>query len=646
MADTSIELQTVGKPLRLWPGVVLAIAIVLLYITAPMAFPEVELPVGMFGALAGAVLILVWWLFFSRAPWLERLGAVVSMVIATLIAKQLAHPSVQGAGQGMIMYLLPIPVLMLGLVAWAGAARNRHGRVRYLALVAVIVLSLMPFLIVRTAGVTSFSSLGFELHWRWTPTPEELLLAQGSDDPQPPVPAAVAPAAPIAPAVPAPVEPVAPAEAATGATAAPASAPSDPEDLGRGKPVVSTAPDALAPVTPVSTRPHVSAPVWPGFRGPKRDSVVSGVLVDTDWSQAPPIELWRRPIGPGWSSFAVDGDLVYTQEQRGEDEIVSCYRVSTGEPVWRHRDPVRFYESNGGAGPRATPTLHRGRVYTMGATGLVNALDAATGARLWSRDAATDTGKAVPDWGVASSPLVIDDLVIVAVAGRLAAYDAGTGDQKWLGQPGGTGYSSPHLATIAGVPQVLLLRGSRTISVSPADGTLLWEHASGPPSTSIVQPAVYGDDTVLIATGDSMGGNGILRAAVGHGPGGWSVEERWTSRGLKPYFNDFVAHDGHVYGFDGSILSCIDLADGTRKWKGGRYGNGQLVLLPEQDLLLVLSEDGELALISATPDKFTEIARLPALEGKTWNHPVVVGDTLLIRNGAEMAAYRLPMAAR
>jgi hypothetical protein len=161
-----------------------------------------------------------------------------------------------------------------------------------------------------------------------------------------------------------------------------------------------------------------------------------------------------------------------------------------------------------------------------------------------------------------------------------------------------------------------------------------------------VQPAVYGDDTVLIATGDSMGGNGILRAAVGHGPGGWSVEERWTSRGLKPYFNDFVAHDGHVYGFDGSILSCIDLADGTRKWKGGRYGNGQLVLLPEQDLLLVLSEDGELALISATPDKFTEIARLPALEGKTWNHPVVVGDTLLIRNGAEMAAYRLPMAAR
>ena len=374
--------------------------------------------------------------------------------------------------------------------------------------------------------------------------------------------------------------------------------------------------------------------------------MVSGVLIDTDWSQSPPIELWRRPIGPGWSSFAVDGDLVYTQEQRGEDEIVSCYKLSSGEPVWRHRDPIRFYESNGGAGPRATPTLHRGRVYTMGATGLVNALDARTGAVHWSRNAATDTGKTVPEWGIASSPLVVDDVVIVAVAGQLAAYDALTGQQRWVGQTGGTGYSSPHLATIAGVPQVLLLRGSRTISVSPADGKLFWEHASGPPATSIVQPAVTGDDTVLIATGDAMGGNGILRATVGHGPAGWSVEERWTSRGLKPYFNDFVAHEGHAYGFDGSILSCIDLADGARKWKGGRFGNGQLVLLPDQDLLLVLSEDGELALVSATPEKFTEIARLPAIEGKTWNHPVVVGDTLLVRNGEEMAAYRLPVATR
>jgi outer membrane protein assembly factor BamB len=282
----------------------------------------------------------------------------------------------------------------------------------------------------------------------------------------------------------------------------------------------------------------------------------------------------------------------------------------------------------------------------MGATGVVNALDAGTGAVLWSRNAATDTGKTVPDWGVASSPLVIDDLVIVAVSGQLAAYDARTGGPRWIGQTGGAGYSSPHLATIAGVPQVLLLRGSRTIAVAPADGALLWEHTSGPPSASIVQPAVAGDGAVLIAGGDGMGGSGILRVAVAHGSGGWTVEERWSSRGLKPYFNDFVVHEGHAFGFDGSILSCIDLADGARKWKGGRFGHGQLVLLPEQDLLLVLSEDGELALVSATADKFTEIARRPAIEGKTWNHPVVVGNILLVRNGEEMAAYRLATHGR
>jgi outer membrane protein assembly factor BamB len=354
--------------------------------------------------------------------------------------------------------------------------------------------------------------------------------------------------------------------------------------------------------------------------------------------------MWRKPIGPGWSSFAVSGDLLYTQEQRGGEEVVSCYRVSTGEPVWKHRDAVRFYESNGGAGPRGTPTIAGSRVYALGATGIINAFNARTGAKLWSRNAATDTAKTVPDWGIASSPLVIDDLVILGVAGQLIAYDAATGNQRWIGQSGGAGYSSPHLATIDGVRQVLLMRGSRTISVAPADGTLLWEHTAGPPSTSIVQPAVTPEGDVLVAGGDAMGGLGIYRLAVTHGPEGWRAEERWQSRGLKPYFNDFVVHKGFAYGFDGTILSAIDLADGVRKWKGGRYGNGQLLLFADQDLLLITSEEGELALVSATPDRFTEVARLPALHGKTWNHPVVAGGTLLVRNGEEMMAFKLPLA--
>jgi outer membrane protein assembly factor BamB len=350
-------------------------------------------------------------------------------------------------------------------------------------------------------------------------------------------------------------------------------------------------------------------------------------------------------VGPGWGSFAVEGDLFYTQEQRGEHEVVACHRVSTGEPVWRHRDTIRFYESNGGAGPRATPTLSNSRVYTIGATGVVNALNAATGAVVWSRNAATDTGVEVPDWGFSGSPLVIDDLVIVAMSGQLIAYAAATGDRRWLGPEGGAGYSSPHLATIDGVPQVLLLRGSRTISVAPADGKVLWEHV-WLPGVGIVQPGLTDGGDVLLTNGEGMGGIGIRRIALQHGSGGWTVQERWTTRGLKPYFNDFVVHKGHAYGFDGSILASIGLDDGERKWKGGRYGNGQLILLADQDVLLVLSEEGELALVSATPDQFKELARVKTIEGKTWNHPAVVGNTLLVRNGEEMAAYRLPVVGR
>jgi outer membrane protein assembly factor BamB len=394
-----------------------------------------------------------------------------------------------------------------------------------------------------------------------------------------------------------------------------------------------------------ATLPPVAAETgagWPGFRGPHRDGVIPGVRIETDWSRKPPVELWRRPIGPGWSSFAVRGDLLYTQEQRGSDEAVTCYNATTGKPVWTHRDSARFWESNAGAGPRATPTLANGRVYTLGATGIVNALDARNGAVAWSRNAATDAGIKIPGWGFASSPLVVDDTVVVAAAGRMVAYDISTGTLRWLGQDGGASYSSPQLLTIDGVAQILLMSANGVTSVAPAGGTLLWEHRR-PADVRIVQPALTADGDVLMSGGE---GQGMRRIAVTHGLGGWKVEERWTSAGLKPYFNDFVVHHGHAFGFDGSVLSSIDLKDGKRTWKGGRYGNGQLVLLPDQDLLLVLSEEGELALVAAAVDQFREIARFRAIEGKTWNHPALAGDVLLVRNGQEMAAFRLTLARR
>jgi outer membrane protein assembly factor BamB len=282
----------------------------------------------------------------------------------------------------------------------------------------------------------------------------------------------------------------------------------------------------------------------------------------------------------------------------------------------------------------------------MGATGLVNALDERTGRRLWSRDAAADTGATQPGWGFSGSPLVVGDLVVVAASGRLVAYDAATGSPRWKGPTtGGGGYSSPHLVAAGGVEQIVFPRGGGVVSVSPADGSVLWEH-NWEEGASIVQPAVTAEGDVLIAGAGAMGSLGLRRLAIRRETSPWAVTERWTSRGLKPYFNDFVVHKGHAFGFDGSILAAINLETGERVWKGGRYGHGQLVLLRAQDLLLVLAEEGDLALVSATPEKFVEVARVKAIEGKTWNHPVLVGQIVLVRNGEEMAAFRLQVPNR
>ncbi|KAA0227511.1 hypothetical protein EDS67_16070 [candidate division KSB1 bacterium] len=598
---------TFQKPLRLWPGVVAVALLWLLRYIVPIIIPDAAM-FAIFGGLGLGLVVVVWWLFFSRAPWIERLGALVLMVVALAVTKRFVHPSIAGGMQGMLLFVYAVPVLCLALVAGAVVSRGLSTGPRRATIMGAILLACGVFTLIRTAGIIG---IGSEFHWRWTPTPEELLLVQASSEKEPEnVPISLpAPAA-------APVE--TPLSAKT-----------------------SIKPAAVASPTPVERVAEKKAE-WPGFRGPERDNVIHGVGIETNWSQSPPVELWRKPIGPAWSSFAVNGSHIYTQEQRGEEEIVSCSDLNTGELVWKHGDSARFWESNAGAGPRATPTLSNGRVYTFGATGILNALDARDGSVVWSRNAASDADEKLPAWGFAGSPLVIDSLVVAAAAGRLIAYELATGKPRWYGPNGGWGYSSPHLAVIDGVAQILLLNGEGVISVAPTDGKLLWKHEWK--SDGIVQPCVIAGSDVLIGSGSGGVEVGMRRIAVVRDPEGWRVEERWTSTGLKPYFSDFVVHKGHAFGVDGSMLSCIDLTDGKRKWKGGRYGAGQMVLLPDQDLLLVLSEHGELALVNATPDQFTELARFPAIKGKTWNHPVLVGNLLLVRNSQEMVAFRLPVA--
>ncbi len=605
--------QNRERELRLWPGVLAVVLQWLVRFGVPAVVPE-AMVWAMLGELVGALAVLVWWAFFSRAPRSERWGAVVLTIVAVAATPWILHKSIATGMMGMMFAIYVIPVLCLALVAWAAATRRLAGGLRRATLAATILVACGGWALVRTEGLNADGHS--QIAWRWAETPEQKLLAGSGGE------SAAPPAAPAKEAI--PEEPRAPRSGGE-----PAARPAAPRA-------------ALQPAIPSATAAVRTSGDWPGFRGPHRDDVVAGVRIKTDWATSPPVELWRRQVGPGWSSFAVRDGLIYTQEQRGASEVVACYSAATGKPVWTHRDAARFWESNAGAGPRATPTVCDGRVYTFGATGILNALDAGSGAVVWTRKAGSDAGAKVPIWGFASSPLVVDDVVIVAAAGRLAAYDIATGDRRWLGPDGGDSYSSPHLLTIGGIAQVLLLSNAGATSVAPADGSVLWKHSW--PGSSILQPALTADGGVLITTASAGGGIGTRRLAVAHGPGGWSAEEVWTSTGLKPYFNDLVVHDGHAFGFDGGILACIDLQDGKRKWKGGRYGHGQLLLLTDQDLLLVLSEEGELALVAAVPGQFTEMARFPAVEGKTWNHPVLAGDILLVRNDREMVAFRLSPA--
>jgi outer membrane protein assembly factor BamB len=599
-----------SRSLRLWPGVAIVAVQWLVRFGLPIAAPDATM-FAVIGGLAGFPALVIWWLFFSRAAWFDRIAAIILMIAALAATYPFLDVSIATGAMGMIFPMLALPGLCLAFVVWAVISRRWSIGVQRATMVLAIASACGVWTLARTAGFTG--AFDNDIGFRWAPTPEDRVLALGDDAPAAPPPPAVAPAAPAATMA-----------SAVASNATPAAAP---EAL------------ALREVVPVSDGVSASSD-WPGFRGGNRDGIVRGVRIATDWSASPPKELWRRPIGPGWSSFSVHGDVFYTQEQRGEEEIVAAYRVSTGAPVWKHRDAARFWESNAGPGPRGTPTISNGRIYSFGATGILNVLDEATGRAIWTRNVGSDSSVKVPDWGFSSSPVLVDGLVIVAAAGKLAAYDLATGAPRWMGPDRGQGYSSPHVLNIQGVPQIVLLDAKGATSVAPANGTRLWDVAvtSGGMAAPIVQPAMTADGDLLITAGDI---SGVHRFAIANGPAGWSATSRWSTNGLKPYFNDFVIHEGHAYGFDGSMLACIDVADGKRKWKGGRYGNGQLLLLSDQGLLLVVTEEGELALVSATTDKFTELGRVSAITGKTWNHPVLTGDVLLVRNGEEMAAFRL-----
>lgn len=381
---------------------------------------------------------------------------------------------------------------------------------------------------------------------------------------------------------------------------------------------------------------------WPAFRGPNRDGLVRGVG-PLRWSAEGLPLRWKRRIGPGLGSFAIAQGRAFTLELQGDDEAVLCLALDDGRVVWQHRYPARFEASGAGPGPRSTPTLDGERVYTLGATGVLSALDAVTGALLWTRNVLDDAGARNITWGVSNSPLVDGGRVIVVAGGpaaSLAAYDAQTGEPAWSAGTSAASYASLAIAKLGGLEQLLAF-DAEGLSAYARDGSrqgwrFPWKTEW---DVNAAQPIVLDDRRVLISSGYNHGC--ALLELTGEPPQ-LAPREVWSNRNLRIKYSGAVAHEGFVYGPDEQIFVCLEAATGERRWRGGRYGYCFPLLVGGQ--IVVACENGDVALLEATPREHRELGRYALLDDRVMNYPAIGEGVLLLRNDRQVACVELEAA--
>jgi outer membrane protein assembly factor BamB len=380
---------------------------------------------------------------------------------------------------------------------------------------------------------------------------------------------------------------------------------------------------------------------WTNFRGPARDGRYEETPIRTNWPAAGLPLLWKQPIGGGYASFVVAEGIAFTIEQRRRQEIVAAYDVETGRELWTHGSDAEFKESMGGDGPRATPTWEAGRLWALGAEGDLRCFEAKTGKLNWSKNILKDNSAENLQWGMSGAPLIVDDKVVVLPGGRsgnsVVAYNKLTGARVWKSLNDTQAYVSPMLVTLAGKRQIVVVTAKRIVGLTVDNGSLLWESSwNTDMGINCSQPIVIDANRLFISSGYGKGA--ALIEITGSGDQ-LTARKVWENTSMKNKFNSSVVYEGNVYGLDEGILTCVDVKTGERRWKGGRYGFGQVILASGH--LIVITDTGELVLVKATPDKHTELARFSAIEGKTWNYPAIAEGRLLVRNQTQMACFDL-----
>lgn len=370
---------------------------------------------------------------------------------------------------------------------------------------------------------------------------------------------------------------------------------------------------------------------WPQWLGPDRTGISTETGFLKTWPKDGPEVLWKKNLGAGFSGISVADGRVFTMFAEGDDEFVVCLNEESGDEVWRFRTGGMFEEWQGGDGPRSQPTVDGERVYVLGAEGTLYALKAENGETIWTVDLVDGLGGRFPRFGFSTSPLVEGDFLYLEAAtrnGTFLALHRDDGKVAWASQSDVASYSSPIAVDLAGARQVIYFSGDALVGLSPADGSLYWRY---PWKTSydlnIATPILVPPDQVFISSGYDHGA-ALLR--IESDSGGFSVTRVWESRRMKNHFGTSVLVGDYLYGFDNAILKCIEARTGKEQWKHRGYGKGALMYADGH--LLLMSDNGRLALAKATPDGFEEKAGAQVLDGRSWTMPTLANGRVFVRD--------------
>lgn len=383
---------------------------------------------------------------------------------------------------------------------------------------------------------------------------------------------------------------------------------------------------------------------WPQFLGPQRNSTSTETGLLQGWSEKGPPVLWQREVGEGFSAPVVAGARLILFHRVGDEEIVECLDAGSGKPMWKRANPTKYEDPLGkGDGPRSTPLVAGGRVYTLSPGGRLQCLKLTDGERVWQRALLDDYTVPPSFFGVGTSPILEGNRLIVNVGAReagIVAFDKDSGKEVWKATGDGASYSSPIAATIDGVRHVIFFTRQGIVSLNPADGAVRfskrWRSRMNA-SVNAATPVAIGEQLFFTACYET---GGILVKARKD-----SIEEVWSNdSSLSCHFGTPVYHDGFLYGFHGrqetgTEMRCVEAKTGKVRWSKDGFGCGSMILV--EGNLIVLSEGGELVLVEAKSDRYREKARASVLTGPCRAHMALANGRLYARDNKKLVGWNL-----